>query len=51
MQYRKIIAVCSGLNTKHLNGLCWQNVEILMLNWLYILLPLDFKFNTLLALV
>ena len=29
MPYREIIAVCSQINTKHINTLCWQNVEFL----------------------
>ena len=29
MQYREIIAVCSEINTKHVNTLCGQNVELL----------------------
>ena len=29
MLYRKIIAVCSQINTKHVNTLCRQNVELL----------------------
>jgi len=29
MLYRKIIAVFSQINTKHLNTLCGQNVELL----------------------
>jgi len=28
MLYREIIAVCSEINTKHINTLCGQNVEI-----------------------
>jgi len=28
MLYREIIAVCSQIHTKHLNTLCWQNVEL-----------------------
>jgi hypothetical protein len=32
MLYRKIIAVCSEIHTKHLNELCGQDVEFLMLN-------------------
>jgi len=27
MLYRKIIAVCSQIHTKHINTLCGQNVE------------------------
>jgi len=27
MQYSEIIAVCSQINTKHINTLCGQNVE------------------------
>ena len=27
MLYREIIAVCSEINTKHVNTLCGQNVE------------------------
>jgi len=27
MLYRKIIAVCSEIHTKHVNTLCGQNVE------------------------
>jgi len=27
MLYRKIIAVCSEIHTKHINTLCGQNVE------------------------
>jgi len=27
MLYRKIIAVCSQIHTKHINTLCAQNVE------------------------
>jgi hypothetical protein len=29
MMYRGMIAVCSGTNTKHINALCVQNVELL----------------------
>ena len=29
MFYREIIAVCSGIHTKHINTLCGQNVELL----------------------
>jgi len=29
MLYRKIIAVCSQVYTKHINTLCGQNVELL----------------------
>jgi hypothetical protein len=29
MLYRKIIAVCSQIHTKHVNTLCGQNVELL----------------------
>jgi len=29
MLYSKIIAVCSQINTKHINTLCGQNVELL----------------------
>ena len=29
MLYRKIIAVCSQIHTKHINTLCGQNVELL----------------------
>jgi hypothetical protein len=29
MLYRKIIAVCSEIHTKHINKLCGQNVELL----------------------
>jgi hypothetical protein len=32
MLYREIIAVCSEINTKHINTLCGQNVEFVMLN-------------------
>jgi len=28
MLYRKIIAVCSQIHTKHINTLCGQNVEL-----------------------
>ena len=28
MLYREIIAVCSGIHTKHINTLCGQNVEL-----------------------
>ena len=28
MLYREIIAVCSKIHTKHINTLCWQNVEL-----------------------
>jgi len=28
MLYREIIAVCSEINTKHVNTLCAQNVEL-----------------------
>jgi len=27
MLYREIIAVCSQINTKHINALCGQNVD------------------------
>jgi len=29
MLYRKIIAVCSEIHTKHINTRCGQNVELL----------------------
>ena len=29
MLYRKIMAVCSEIHTKHINTLCGQNVELL----------------------
>jgi hypothetical protein len=29
MLYRKIIAICSQIYTKHINKLCGQNVELL----------------------
>ena len=29
MLYREIMAVCSQTHTKHINKLCWQNVELL----------------------
>ena len=29
MLYREIIAVCSQINTKHINTMCGQNVELL----------------------
>ena len=29
MLYREITAVCSQIHTKHINTLCWQNVEFL----------------------
>ena len=29
MVYREIIAACSQINTKHINKLCGQNVEML----------------------
>ena len=29
MLYREIMAVCSEINTKHINTLCGQNVELL----------------------
>jgi len=30
MLYREIIAVCSQIHTKHINILCGQNVELLI---------------------
>ena len=30
MLYSEIIAVCSQIHTKHINTLCGQNVELLM---------------------
>ena len=29
MQYRKIVAICSEIHTKHINTLCGQNAELL----------------------
>ena len=29
MLHREMIAVCSQIQTKHINTLCWQNVELL----------------------
>jgi len=29
MLYREIIAVCSQIHRKHINIVCWQNVELL----------------------
>jgi len=43
MLYAEINAVCSQINTKHINTLCGQNVELRMLNWRYIKWPLGFK--------
>ena len=34
MLYREIIAVCSEIHTKHINTLCGQNVELLVLQFL-----------------
>jgi len=31
MLYREIIAVCSEIHTKHINALCGQNVELLIM--------------------
>jgi len=31
MLYREMIAVCSQIHTKHINTLCWQNVELLII--------------------
>jgi len=36
MLYRKIIAVCSEIHTKHINTVCGQNVEFTNVNWWYI---------------
>jgi hypothetical protein len=33
MLYREIIAVCSEINTKHINKLCGQNVELLSVKY------------------
>ena len=30
MLYREIIAVCSQIHTRHINTLCWQKVEFLI---------------------
>jgi len=30
MLYREIIAVCSEIHTEHINALCGQNVELLI---------------------
>jgi len=30
MLYREIITVCSQIHTKHINTLCGQNVELLV---------------------
>ena len=30
MLYREIIAVCSQIHTKHINTLCGQNVEFMI---------------------
>ena len=32
MLYREIIAVCSEIHTKHINTMCGQNVELLIVN-------------------
>jgi len=32
MLYREIFAACSQIHTKHINTLCGQNVEFLMLH-------------------
>jgi len=29
MLYREIMSVCSEIHTKHINTVCWQNVELL----------------------
>jgi len=36
MLYREIIAVFSKIQTKPINTLCGQNVELLNVNWRYI---------------
>ena len=53
MLYREIIAVCSQIHTKHINTLCGQNVELLVvhiltigLDGLLILLYLSYVCNT-----
>jgi len=32
MLYKEIIAVCSQIHTKHINTLCGQNVQFLVLS-------------------
>jgi len=34
MLYREIIAVCSQIHTKHINTLCGQNVEFVLVKLL-----------------
>jgi len=30
MLYREIVAVCSQIHTGHINTICWQNVQFLI---------------------
>ena len=30
MLYGEVIAICSEIHTKHINTLCWQNVEFVI---------------------
>jgi hypothetical protein len=32
MLYKEIVTVCSEIHTKHINTLCGQNVELLIVN-------------------
>jgi len=32
MLYREIIAICSEIHTKHINTLCGQNINVVVLN-------------------
>jgi len=42
MLYREIIAVCSQINTKHINTLCGQNVELLNVKMSLYIVTIDF---------
>jgi hypothetical protein len=43
MVYSEIIAVCSEINTKHVNTLCGQNVVLLNVKLVVHMVTLDFK--------
>ena len=47
MLYREIIAVCSQIHTKHINTLCGQNVELLIVKNLVVRIVTTWTLNCL----
>jgi hypothetical protein len=43
MLHMRKVAVCSEINTKHINTVCWQNVQFLSVKRLVHQVPADSK--------